>query len=167
MWSKLSPFFLFFVHRQRALILEHYYIRYSPTCALLCIEVYLQCTLKAMCIFSMHRFFCRKIIMIFIFFTVKKGKLLLHFAKNGLSTASTPSNLQRRTDSESDFHHRSLTFTLNLSLSCASGCDRLCENKASVWCYVEFWSPKAVILNLWVGQGHFECQLENLPFQIY
>lgn len=106
-------FLSFFVHRQRALILEHYYIRYSPTCALLCIEVYLQCTLKAMCIFSMHRYFCRKIIMIFFFFTVKEGKLLLHFAKNGLSTASTPSNLQRRTDSESDFHHRSLIFTLN------------------------------------------------------
>lgn len=65
-------FLSFFVHRQRALILEHYYIRYSPTCALLCIEVYLQCTLKAMCIFSMHRYFCRKIIMIFIFFLQSK-----------------------------------------------------------------------------------------------
>lgn len=51
---------------------------------------------------------------------MKKGKLLLHFAKNGLSTASTPSNLQRRTDSELDFHHRSFIFNPNLSLSCAS-----------------------------------------------
>lgn len=72
-------FLSFFVHRQRALILEHYYIRYSPTCALLCIEVYLQCTLKAMCIFSMHRYFCRKIIMIFIFFYSQKGETFVTF----------------------------------------------------------------------------------------